>query len=88
MTIDGAAMELLAAVFAYAEGNQADAATNSQRDEARRLLRTSWGTRLLTALEDEVLEASPDDLRADGWVVAVHNDYRQDGKLFHLVYPL
>lgn len=24
----------------------------------------------------------PDDIRAQGWMVAVHNDYRQDGKLF------
>lgn len=25
-------------------------------------------------------EASPDDLRAKGWSVAVHNDYRLGGK--------
>ena len=24
----------------------------------------------------------PDDLRKEGWSVAVHNDYHQDGKLF------
>lgn len=24
--------------------------------------------------------ASPDDLRADGWMVAVHNDYRLGGE--------
>jgi len=26
------------------------------------------------------VKASPDDLRADGWAVAVHNDYRLDGR--------
>ena len=25
---------------------------------------------------------TPDDIRAEGWMVAVHNDYRLDGK-FH-----
>lgn len=25
---------------------------------------------------------SPDDIRAAGWMVAVHNDYRQDGKRY------
>lgn len=24
---------------------------------------------------------NPDDIRAKGWMVAVHNDYRQDGEL-------
>jgi hypothetical protein len=24
----------------------------------------------------------PDDIRSQGWMVAVHNDYRQDGKLY------
>lgn len=26
-------------------------------------------------------ESSPDDIRELGWMVAVHNDYRQDGRL-------
>lgn len=26
--------------------------------------------------------STPDDLRADGWTVAVHNDYRQDGQSY------
>ena len=26
-------------------------------------------------------QATPDDIRAAGWMVAVHNNYRQDGKL-------
>jgi len=36
---------------------------------------------LLAALEraEEVEKALPDDLRAKGWTVAVHNDYRQHG---------
>jgi len=25
---------------------------------------------------------NPDDIRAKGWMVAVHNDYRQDGELY------
>jgi len=25
---------------------------------------------------------SPDDIRAKGWMVGVHNDYRQGGELF------
>lgn len=25
---------------------------------------------------------NPDDIRAQGWMVAVHNDYRQDGELY------
>jgi hypothetical protein len=28
---------------------------------------------------DRLLESNPDDMRAAGWAVAVHNDYRQDG---------
>jgi hypothetical protein len=28
------------------------------------------------------IRSLPDDLRADGWSVAVHNDYHQDGKCF------
>ena len=28
------------------------------------------------------IPSSPDDLRAQGWRVAVHNDYRQNGRLF------
>ena len=28
--------------------------------------------------------ASPDDIRAEGWTVAVHNDYRLDGETYTL----
>lgn len=49
----------------------------SERDEARAML-----TADLPGLIAKFSEASScaDDLRAMGWSVAVHNDYRQDGK--------
>jgi hypothetical protein len=34
----------------------------------------------LPGLEPRVRESLPDDIRAQGWSVAVHNDYRQEGK--------
>lgn len=33
-------------------------------------------------LAADVERSRPDDLRAAGWMVAVHNDYRQDGTLY------
>jgi len=33
----------------------------------------------MTDKQRAVIEASPDDLRALGWAVAVHNDYRLNG---------
>lgn len=35
---------------------------------------------LLCDVYDEMQRSLPDDIRARGWTVAVHNDYRQDGK--------
>ena len=35
---------------------------------------------LIRAVRSERDASLPDDLRAGGWTVAVHNDYRQDGK--------
>ena len=29
-----------------------------------------------------VEQSNPDDIRAAGWMVAVHNDYRLNGKLY------
>ena len=26
--------------------------------------------------------SNPDDIRQEGWMVAVHNDYRQEGKMY------
>lgn len=33
----------------------------------------------LTTLLDEAIQSRPDDIRALGWAVAVHNDYRLNG---------
>ena len=33
-------------------------------------------------MQDNITANTPDDIRAQGWMVAVHNDYRQDGKLY------
>lgn len=32
--------------------------------------------------EARILPNSPDDIRAAGWAVAIHNDYRQDGEMY------
>lgn len=36
----------------------------------------------IAALRAALRVASPDDIRALGWSVAVHNDYRQNGKSY------
>ncbi|MAZ40563.1 hypothetical protein CL654_00390 [bacterium] len=33
-------------------------------------------------MEQNYNPSSPDDLRKDGWTVAVHNDYRLNGKSY------
>lgn len=37
---------------------------------------------LSTTAGQDLLDASPDDIRAKGWSVACHNDYRQTGQRF------
>lgn len=34
------------------------------------------------SMEEYLRAAVPDDIRAAGWVVAVHNDYRQEGRSY------
>lgn len=57
-----------------------------ERKELASLRRQLEGMDLALEAECNVLveerkarEASPDDLREQGWAVAIHNDYRQDG---------
>lgn len=51
------------------------------RPEARAALEAMYRAGLTEGANCDVA-SRPDDIRARGWTVAVHNDYRQDGKAY------
>jgi hypothetical protein len=82
----GALLVALAPLLSMVEDHAAEIAPAVVADAARRA-RLTIGA-LITERDDAAAErerlvaASPDDLREQGWAVAVHNDYRLNGERF------
>lgn len=58
------------------EREELKAALAAAEAQVAALSQNEWG---LTEALDIARASSPDDIRAQGWSVAVHNDYRQNG---------